>query len=364
METIGQSFQKYRGRHMYYVNENIKDLYRVKFHDERADVLRLDMNENPEGLPREIFDAVLSKITPEYIATYPEKDRLMELLAEQNGLMNQNISVTAGSDEAMRLIFQCFGQQGKELLTVTPTFEMYGVYAGMFGMKHEMIGYQDDFSIDAADIFNAINLDTSIVILLNPNSPIGYTYDEKDVREVIERAKNVGAIVVIDEAYHYFYAPTFMPLIKEYDNLLVLRTFSKLFSMAGLRVGYVSGNAELIGYIEKAESTFNVNNIAILFAKEVIQNRKLIDQLIDTEQAGRMWIIEKLENAGYQTIAMEGNYVLFLPKKDSKIIVEELKKEKIWVRDYSSGILKGWIRVSTGSVKCMQKFWDTFNQIS
>ena len=124
---------------MYYVNDNIKDLYRVKFHDERAGVLRLDMNENPEGLPVEIVDAVLSKITPEYIATYPEKDRLMELLAEQNGLMYQNVSVTAGSDEAMRLIFHCFGQQGKKLLTVVPTFEMYGVYANMFGMEHEVV---------------------------------------------------------------------------------------------------------------------------------------------------------------------------------------------------------------------------------
>ena len=348
---------------MYYINKNIKDLYRVKFHDERSGVLRLDMNENPEGLPKEVFDAVIPKITPEYVATYPEKDRLMELLAEHNGVMYKNISVTAGSDEAMRLIFQCFGQMGKKLLTVTPTFEMYGVYAEMFGMKHEMIGYQDDFSIDATELFDAIDMDTGIVILLNPNSPIGYIYNEKDVRNIIERAKNVGAIVVIDEAYHYFYAPTFMPLIKEYDNLLVLRTFSKLFSMAGLRIGYVSGNDELIEYIEKAESTFNVNNIAILFAKEVIQNRKLIDHLVNVEHAGRMWIVEKLNSAGYQTIEMEGNYILFLPKKDSKIIVAELKKKKIWIRDYSTGILKGWIRISTGSIACMQKFWDAFNQI-
>lgn len=348
---------------MYYVNDNIKDLYRVKFHDERTGVLRLDMNENPEGLPVEIVDAVLSKITPEYIATYPEKDRLMELLAEQNGLMYQNVSVTAGSDEAMRLIFHCFGQQGKKLLTVVPTFEMYGVYANMFGMEHEVVEYKKDFTINAEDILQAIDSDTGIVILLNPNSPIGYTYSKKDVRKVLERAKEAGAIVVIDEAYHYFYASTFIPLVKEYDNLLVLRTFSKLFSMAGLRIGYVSGNAELIGYIENAESTFNVNNIAILFAQEVIRKRQLIDHLIEVEYTGRMWIVEKLKNAGYKTMALEGNYVLFLPKKDSRIIVEELKKKDIWVRDYRNGILKGWIRVSTGSIACMQKFWNAFNKI-
>ncbi len=347
---------------MYYVNENIKELYRVKFHDERSGVLRLDMNENPEGLPKKVFDAVMSKITPEYIATYPEKDRLMMLLAEHDRTAYETISVTAGSDEAMRLIFHCFGQPGKKLLTVTPTFEMYGVYAKMFGMKHEMVGYKEDFSIDPGEILQAIDADTGIVILLNPNSPIGYTFHENHVREIIERAQKAGAIVVIDEAYHYFYTPTFMPLIKEYDNLFVLRTFSKLFSMAGLRIGYVSGNKELIGYIEKAESTFNVNNIAILFALEVIQNQNLTDRLVEAEREGRIWIAEKLKNAGYQTLVMEGNFVLFLPKKDSRLVVEELKKKNVWVRDYSKGILKGWIRVSTGSLSCMEKFWKAFNE--
>lgn len=348
---------------MYYVNENIKDLYRVKFHDERFGVLRLDMNENPEGLPREIVDAVMSKVTPEYIASYPEKDRLMKLLAEHDGIAYENISVTSGSDEAMRLIFQCFGQLGRKLITVTPTFEMYGVYARMFGMKHETVGYKEDFSVNPTEIMRAITQDTGIIILLNPNSPIGYTYYEKDVRAIIECAQKVGSIVVIDEAYHYFYAPTFMSLIKEYDNLFVLRTFSKLFSMAGLRIGYVSGNAEFIDYIERAESTFNVNNIAILFAQEVIQNQELTDRLVKTEREGRMWIAERLKNAGYQTLIMEGNYVLFQPEKESRTVVEELKQKNIWVRDYSRGILKGWIRVTTGSVACMEKFWAAFREI-
>ena len=348
---------------MYYVNENIKDLYRVKFHDERAGVLRLDMNENPEGLPRDVFDAVIAKITPEYIATYPEKDRLAELLAEHNGTACENISITAGSDEAMRLIFQCFGEQGKKLLTVTPTFEMYDVYAKMFGMRHETVEYKDDFSVDINDILQAVDDMTGIIILLNPNSPIGSTYEEGDVQRVIERAHSVGAIVVVDEAYHYFYAPTFMPLVKEYDNLLVLRTFSKLFSMAGLRIGYVSGDAKLIEYIEKAESTFNVNNIAILFAKEVLQNKGLIDRLVETEREGRLWLAGQLKEAGYRALALEGNYVLFYPKRDSGVVVEALKEKNVWVRDYGKGVLKGWIRVSTGAKRCMERFWEALLQV-
>lgn len=348
---------------MYYVNENIRDLYRVKFHDERSGVLRLDMNENPEGLPRQFFDAVMAKITPEYIATYPEKDRLMRLLAEHNGTAYENISITAGSDEAMRLIFQCFGESGKKLLTVTPTFEMYDVYAKMFGMKHETVEYEEDFSVDIEDILQAVDEETGIVILLNPNSPIGNSYDERAVRKVVERAALVGAIVVIDEAYHYFFEPTFMPLIKEYDNLLLLRTFSKVFSMAGLRIGYVSGHAGLVEFIEKAESTFNVNNIAILFAEEVIRDRKLTDDLIETEREGRQWLAARLQEAGYRTLVKEGNYVLFFPRKDSQTVVKELKEKKVWVRDYGRGILKGWIRVSTGAKSCMERFWEALQEV-
>ena len=134
------------------------------------------------------------------------------------------------------------------------------------------------------------------------------------------------------------------------------------FGSGNCRQLYVSGNKELIGYIEKAESTFNVNNIAILFALEVIQNQNLTDRLVEAEREGRIWIAEKLKNAGYQTLVMEGNFVLFLPKKDSRLVVEELKKKNVWVRDYSKGILKGWIRVSTGSLSCMEKFWKAFNQ--
>lgn len=345
---------------MYYVNENIKDLYRVKFHDERSGVLRLDMNENPEGLPKEVFDRIWAEVTPGYIATYPEKDRLMKLLARHDGTLSENISVTAGSDEAMRLIFQCFGEAGKSLVTVTPTFEMYDVYCKMFGMNHVTVDYKEDFTMDANDIIESMNQDTGIVILLNPNSPIGTVYKEWEMRKIIEKARQTRALVVIDEAYHYFYESTVLPLIKEYDNLLVLRTFSKLFSMAGLRIGYVSGNAELISYIEKAESTFNVNNVAILFAQEVVSDEKLIRDLMEKERAGKLWLSDRLREAGYRYISMEGNYVLFYPKRESRALVEELKRQDIWVRDYGRGILKGWIRVSVGSVACMERFWKTF----
>lgn len=321
------------------------------------------MNENPGGLPEKVFRRVMEKITPEYLATYPQKDRLMEAIAKHDALLYENISVTAGSDEAMRLIFQCFAKAGGKVVTVAPTFEMYDVYAKMFGMQHVMVEYHDDFTVDVNDICKEIDTQTNIVVLLNPNSPIGTVYKDNEIEEIIRKAQEMGAFVVIDEAYHYFYKKSAISLVKKYDNLMVLRTFSKLFSMAGLRIGYVAGCEQLISYIENAESTFNVNNVAILFALEVIQDSDLEKKLKKKEREGRQWLLKKLEKKEYTCYAGEGNYILVKPVKPSAEVVAELKEKGIWIRDYKKGVLSGWIRISTGAKKYMKQFWEAFLEV-
>ena len=340
----------------YYINPYIKDLYRVKFHDKREDVLRLDMNESPMGLPVEFVEKVKEKITPEYLSMYPEKDELADLLAEHNGLKAENISITDGSDEAMRLAFQCFGEAGKEVLTVFPTFEMYDVYSKMFGMKHVEVAYDDDFEVSADEILERIGEQTSLVILLNPNSPIGTAFSQSEMEQVIKKAAQNDAIVVVDEAYHYYMQETVMPLIGTYDNLLVLRTFSKLCAIAGLRIGYVAGNEMLIHYIDNAQSTFNVNNVAILFAKEIVQTQGLLKQLRDQWEEGHEYTLQQLRKMGYEVRSGYGNYILLFPNRDSKELIAAMKEKDVWIRDYGRGLLKGWVRVSTGDKKSMERF--------
>lgn len=341
---------------MYYVNPYIKDLYRVKYHDDREGVLRLDMNESPMGLPEEFVAGVKEKITPGYLSTYPQKDELVRILADHNGILPENISVTGGSDEAMRLIFQCFAKPEGQVLTVSPTFEMYDVYSKMFGMEHVEIAYGEDFEVSVEEILAAINSETSLVILLNPNSPIGTAYSEEEVRKIIELSAKNDAIVVVDEAYHYYMEDTVMGMLGEYENLLVLRTFSKLCAIAGLRIGYVSGNEQLIHYIENAESTFNVNNVAILFAKEIMQTPDMLEMLRTQWKEGHDYTLDALKRLGYQVRSGYGNYILFWPNLDSKRLIDELKKKDVWVRDYGRGILKGWVRVSTGDRHSMERF--------
>ncbi len=317
-----------------YVNEFIKDLYRVKFHDERELVLRLDMNESPEGLSADFVDEVKRKITPEFLATYPQKNRLTKLIATHSRLQEDQVTITSGSDEAMRLAFQCFGEPGRTVVTVTPTFELYGVYASMFGMMHVAVDYMEDFTLPVDRLLEAIDKDTGIVVLLNPNSPIGAVYTEAEACEIIEKAQVVGALVIIDEAYHYFYSQTFMPLISKHENILLLRTFSKLCAIAGLRVGYAAGNAKLIEYLDKSEATFNVNNVGLLFAEEILKRPDIMEQQRVSEAEGRMWLAQQLRDHGYEVLALEGNFILFRPRKHSADVIAALKEQGVWIRDY------------------------------
>jgi histidinol-phosphate aminotransferase len=345
------------------VKQHIKELERIRPAQDRANFLRLDMNENPEGLPQEFFSRVIQKITPEMLAMYPEPGKLTQVIADRLAIKNDNILITNGSDEAIKSIFEVFSKEGSKFVSVHPTFEMYMVYAKMFNMKIETVNYESGFTVDANEIVQAIDEETSIVALLNPNNPIGTVYKEEEVKRVIEKAKEVDAIVIIDEAYHYFHNKTFIDLIKTYDNVIVTRTFSKLCSIAGLRIGYAVGSARIIGYLEKIRQTFNVNTVSLLFAQEILEEDGLIEKLVDIELEGRKYIINKLEESGRDIYAQNGNYVFIKCKTDKQKVIEKLLEKKILVRGYSVPILNDYIRISTGSKQAMKKFWQAFESI-
>jgi len=345
------------------VKQHIKELKRVRPAQDRAGFLRLDMNENPEGLPQEFFSRVMKKITPEMLAMYPEPEKLTQVIANRLDVRNENIIVTNGSDEAIKSIFEVFSKEGSKFVSVYPTFEMYMVYAKMFNMKIETVSYEAGFTVDGSQILQAIDEETSIVALLNPNNPIGTVYTEEEVRAVVEKAKEVDAIVIIDEAYHYFHNKTFVNLIKTYDNIIVTRTFSKLCSIAGLRIGYAVGSERIIWYLEKIRQTFNVNTVSLLFAQAILEEDGLIEKLVDIELEGRKYIINKLKESGRDIYAQNGNYVFIKCKTDKQQVIDKLLEKKILVRGYSVSVLSDYIRISTGSKQAMEKFWEAFELI-
>lgn len=346
---------------MYYIDENVKNCVRVFPEQGRYGYRRYDMNENPEGLPKSFVSEVVKEITPEFLAVYPEPDKFLYKYADYIGVSYENVLTTNGSDMAIRYLFEVFCEKGKEVLTVTPSFEMYAVNCSILGLKHRTVSYKEDLSIDVDEIVDFITEETDIVVLLNPNNPVGNVYTEEELERITAKAGACGAIVIVDEAYHYFYKNTFLSYAMEKDNVVILRTFSKLFSLAACRLGVIISSPDIIGYIRKARLTFEVNSIALLFAERLLDHSWVIDGLIRDADAGKTYILEKLQAAGYAVRDCRGNFIFIETRKKPEELEKLLKeKHKILVKTYRNKLLEKYVRVSTGSVRAMEFFVQKF----
>ncbi len=348
----------------YYINPNIVGTPRVFPKQGRAEYHRYDANENPEGLPLDFVETVKTGITPEFLAMYPEPDRFVGKYAEYMGVAKENVYCTNGSDHGIRVLLEIFGEPGKEVVTVSPTFEVYWVCCSLLGLKHKPVQYNADYTIDIKCILDAMTDDTRVVVLLNPNSPIGNLYSDDEVQRVIDKARQIGAVVILDEAYHYFYDKTFLHFAQENDNVVLLRTFSKLMSIAGLRVGIIVGHKDLIHWVRNSRLAYEMNSIGLLFAERILECPEMIDELIKQEKDGKAYFIAELEKHGYWYMDCHGNYVLVKPKHDAHEVARRLAEEKkTLVHSYGNAMMKDLLRVTVGSVKAMDFFVKVFFEI-
>ena len=345
----------------YYVDPFVKGCTRIFPEQGRYGYHRYDMNENPEGLPKEFVDSVLEEITPEFLSTYPEPDVFLKKYAAFIGMEYENVLTTNGSDMAIRYLLEIFCRKGKKVVTVNPSFEMYAVNCSILGLEHVPVRYEGDMTVDINKLLDAIDPDTDIVVLLNPNNPIGTAYTDEEAGLVIKKAEENGAIGVIDEAYHYFYDRTFLDEVLLHDNVVVLRTFSKLFSLAACRLGVVVSNREIIGYVRKSRLTFEANAVALKFAERLVEQPELVEYLIESEKKGKKYLMDELSKKGYKTMDGLGNYIFIKTCRIPSEVAEDLKnKEKILVKTFGSPFLKEYIRVSVGSEAAMKFFTEKF----
>ena len=344
-----------------YINKDIKNTERVFPTQGRYDYLRYDMNENPEGLPLEFVEQVKKEITPEFLSIYPEPDRFLNKYAKYMSVEYDNVMATNGSDMAIRYLLETFGERGKKVVTVAPSFEMYWVNCNILGYQHVPVPYNANLTMDVNNILDAIDYDTRVVVLLNPNNPVGNVYTDEEAETIVKKAAEVGALVIVDEAYHYFYEKTFLNLIKKYDNVAILRTFSKLFSIAACRLGVITASEEIIHYAKNAKLTFDANAIALLFAERLLDHPEIEKILIETEKAGREFILKTLRDKGYECRDCRGNFILVKPNMEAHALAERLERDhKVLVKTFGNDLLKEYLRISTGSKQSMEKFLQVF----
>lgn len=343
---------------MYYVNPDIANLHRIFDQNARDNYIRMDLNENPGGLPKEFIDKVLAGITPEKISKYPEQLAFTRKLAEHLGCEVGNICLTNGSAEAIRYIIQAFTSPGGRIVSVTPSYAMYEVYSAMYGRKHVPVAYNDDLTFDVANIVREITPDTELVIVVNPNNPVGDAYTCQEMEQILDAARKNEATVLIDEAYHYFYPNSFVKYALENEHVFVTRTCSKLFSLAGCRLGYAVGRSDGIALVQKLCTPHNVNAFGMAFAEAILETPGMLQSLIDSQLQGKRYLVDTLRELGYEVNAKEGNFIFVKPKTDADSLVARMKAEKrILIKSYKGiGCLGNCLRISTGSREIMEKF--------
>ena len=342
----------------YYVNKHIAATDRIFPMQGRKPFLRLDMNENPVGLPEDFVEEVKRDITPEFLCRYPEPEVFREKYASYIGASPENIFIANGTDMVIRYVLETFGEQGKDIVTVTPSFEMYRINCSLLGLNHVAVPYKDDLNIDVDDIVSAITDDTRVVVLINPANPVGNIYSSDEIERVRTRAAEVGAILMIDEAYHYFCEASAIESALKYDNVIVTRTFSKLFSIPALRLGVAIAHPDIIHYLRNGQLSFDVNAVALLFGERLLDRPKLIDELIAAEREGKDCLCKKLDDAGYDYIRCAGNYILIRTHRAPRDVEADLKSAGILIHSYGNPTLAPYIRVTTAAMTVMERFWE------
>lgn len=343
---------------MYYSDPKIENLYRIFDQNERKDYLRLDLNENPGGLPEDFIKNVLDGISPQFVAQYPETLHFTEVLAKHLGTDISHICLVNGSAEGIRYIIQAFTSPDGRIVGVVPSYFMFQVYAEMYGRTFVKVSYNEDLSIDVDSIISEMTEDTQLLILLNPNNPMGNVYSDEEFEKIMTVARERQITVLVDEAYHYFYPKTFIKYALEQEHVFITRTFSKLFSMAGCRLGYVTGWPEGVKMVQKMCTPHNTNAFAMRFAEAVLETPGMLDQLIANFTAGRQYLVDWLDEHGYAHKGEAGNFIFIKPRTNAQVIVDRMKAEKkILIKTYPKvGEFGDCLRVSIGEKKYMEEF--------
>lgn len=347
------------------IKAHLRDLHRVKTETStRRGLLRLDMNESVTGLPEEFVKQVFTGLTPEFLATYPEYGSLQQKIALHNNIKPENICIANGSDAAIKYIFDAYVSPGDGVLITDPTFAMYPVYCSMFDARAVRATYTDNLAFPLEDFLFNLSAGVKLAVLVNPNNPTGSVLQRDDIVTLIEKAALHDVLLVVDEAYFYYYPESAIDMVARYDNLVVLRTFSKLCGIAAARIGYAAAGPAVIENLRRVKPTFDVNALAVLLAERILDDPGVLASMVRDMREGKRLLLEKLSEANISYRDGHANFVLIRCDERVGEVMNRLKEEGILVNGgFGQKFLKDYIRVTVGGPAAMERFFKTFLSI-
>ena len=346
------------------IRNHLKELYRgVAYGGSRTGKLRLDLNESVEGLPEPFVREVLDSVDAACLSMYPDSSEVVGRLARDLSLSEREIILGNGSDSSISDIFLATMEPGDKLLCTDPTFAMYPVYGAIHQAEVATVSYGPDFVFPFTAFMDALDASVRMAVIVNPNNPTGSVLEHEKIRELAVKAKACGTLLLVDEAYYPYLGQTSVGLVREFDNVLVTRTFSKLHGMAALRLGYVAGCAALINGIHAVRPTFDVNGIALLFAKGLLDRPDILDAALAQVDEGRRWLANRLDTMGVSYKAGATNYMLIDCGEHPVEIAREMERLGVLVASgFRQDFMRKYLRVTLGGKETMARFLDAFQR--
>jgi histidinol-phosphate aminotransferase len=313
----------------------------------RANKLRLDFNENTVGCSPAVITALKQKLDAGQLAVYPEYSQAKEAVARYFRVRPEQFVFTNGTDEAIQVFINAYVDDGQEVLVLKPAYAMYRFYAEVAGARIQEVEYpQPEMEFPLEAVLEAITPETRAVLISNPNNPTGTGLSLLAIERILSRARK--AVVMVDEAYYEFSGVTAITEIERVPNLFVCRTFSKVFGMAGMRLGCLFSHEANIAYLHKAQSPYSVNSLAVVAAQAAVEDTAYVENYVAEVLAARELLCFGLERLGIRYVPSSANFVLGHFGKRAIEIRDALRGQGILVRDRSYEA-PGCVRITVGT---------------
>ena len=327
----------------------------------------LDRNERTIELNKKIIDKLSKKISKVNIGLYPELDSFYSKLSKWLRVKKENLFITEGVSGGIKSIIETTCKENySNIIFPDPSFALYKVYANTLGIKYKTIRYNVDFNFDINKIYKIVDNKTAIIFLPNPNIPLEYNIKKNDIIKLLKFCKRKKILLILDEVYYPFGGSTYLSLIKDYKELLIMRSFSKAFGLAGIRIGFIIGNKRLINYISKIRTGYETNSLSIEAASFFLDNYNLVNDYIDEIKLSINQLKLRLKSLGIESIGGKYSNYLFINLKKKYLankITYKLEKNGIYVRSKWSKPFDKGILVSGSSKKNLSKFFQQFKKI-
>ena len=311
-------------------------------------VIKLNQNESPLDFPDRLKEECFDIMRSMQWSRYPEPTgaKLKQLISESLNIESTQLSFGRGLNQLILSLYQAVCRHGDRVLFPTPSYPLYKLCAKIAELEYLKCPLEDDFGLPVTRLIEMAKLKKpKIVIIANPNNPTGNMFEKLELIEII---KNLNCMVVIDEAYYDFTKKSMIDHIEEHQNLVIMRTFSKAYSLAGLRIGYIISNAALIKDIEKSFPPYQIDLLSLVAATVAVKNRDHIDIVANAVAKEKSRFYEKIDTRKIKVYPSEANFIL-IKVTDAGRTYRKLVENGIYVRDVSkSEMLDNCLRITIG----------------